>query len=513
MTARASPDRPWPIWVRPMSMAVLVFLMVFGVELASFTLSIDEEISAVDAGSPAAWLAQGRWGMEAINLLLPDYQSIPVLSTLLFGVGLLYATWCGLRDFRLRGQSAEIYAVIHAGFPLWLHIAEFNTFAAGFGVGIAAAAAGSGLAVRATTWRHRAAAAGLLAFAIAVYQTLAPYALLYACFALLATGEDTPSISVAARARELLRRAIPVAATLLAGVVVYWLVQRAATWVFRVPGAYIDYYWRVDQLRANPRATLTVAMRALGDYLSGRQELYLGHGGGVLALTWCGLLPLAAMAGDRSRASNQRYLLTLFGVVAGLVLLAGPLVLSEAKLPIRSHIVWPLLAAWLASRVDLSAAPRWRMLPRVALAYFAIAACSIGAMLFHTEQAVRDADAAFARQLAPAVFSAAAPGARRPVPFTLVGTRVFPTGGQLRRAGVFGSSFFEHDGGNVRRVALYMRTLGTDGLLPVWLGNRPDLLPAAHSMPIWPAPGSVQRVNGVVIVKIGPPSQQQLNPG
>lgn len=513
MSASAPPERPWPMWACPMSMAVLVFLMVFGVELASFTLSIDEEISAVDANPPAIWLAQGRWGMQAINLLLPEYQSIPVLSTLLFGVGLLYATWCGLRDFRLRGQSAEAYAVIHAGFPLWLHIAEFNTFAAGFGVGIAAAAAGGGLAVRATIWRQRVAAAGLLACAIAVYQTLALYALLYACFALLATNEGTSSISVAARARGLLRSAIPVAATLLAGVVVYWLVQRAATWAFRVPGTYIDYYWRADQLRANPRGTFAVAMRALGGYVGGRQELYLGHGSGVLALTWCGLLPLAAMAGDRGRASNLRYLLTLVGAVAGLVLLAGPLVLSAAKLPIRSHIVWPLLAAWLASRVDLSAAPRWRMLPRIALAYFAITACSIGAMLFHTEQAVRDADAAFARQLAPAVFAAAAPDARGPIRFTLVGAHAFPTGGQLRRAGVFGSSFFEHDGGNVRRVALYMRTLGIDGLLPVWLGSRPDLLPAAHSMPAWPAAGSVRRVNGVVIVKIGPPSQQQLNPG
>ena len=83
----------------------------------------------------------------------------------------------------------------------------------------------------------------------------------------------------------------------------------------------------------------------------------------------------------------------------------------------------------------------------------------------------------------------------------------------LLLAGVFGASFFEHDGGNVRRVALYMRTLGIDGLWPVWLGNRPDLLPAARAMPTWPAPGSVLRVNGVVIVKIGPPTPQQLNPG
>ena len=111
------------------------------------------------------------------------------------------------------------------------------------------------------------------------------------------------------------------------------------------------------------------------------------------------------------------------------------------------------------------------------------------------------------------LLDAAGPGATAPVPFTLVGTQAFPTGGQVRRAGVFGASFFEHDGGNVRRVALYMRTLGIDGLWPVWLGNRPDLLPAARSMPTWPAPGSVRRVNGVVIVKIGPPTPQQLNPG
>ena len=212
MTESARPDGPWPAWVRPMSMAFVVFLMVYGVELGGFTLSIDEEVSAFDANPPAVWLAQGRWGMEALNLLLPAYQSVPVLSTLLFGAGLLYATWCGLRDLRLRGRQAEAFAVIHAGFPLWLHIAEFNTLAGGFGIGIAAAAAGVGCGLRATDVRGRSGAILLLAFAVSVYQTLALYALLLACLALLAEDPDDASASFAAQTRALARRAAPMAA-------------------------------------------------------------------------------------------------------------------------------------------------------------------------------------------------------------------------------------------------------------------------------------------------------------
>jgi len=55
-----------------------------------------------------------------------------------------------------------------------------------------------------------------------------------------------------------------------------------------------------------------------------------------------------------------------------------------------------------------------------------------------------------------------------------------------------------------------MNPQGVAGFVPVPLAQRLDLLPVAHEMPSWPAAGSVKLVNGVIIVKLGAPTGQQL---
>jgi hypothetical protein len=294
---------------------------------------------------------------------------------------------------------------------------------------------------------------------------------------------------------------------------VYWLTQQAALRALGVQMAYIDVYLQTERLRADPRSVLMPAMQALGGYLTGRDPMYLGLGAGVLFLSWLGLLPLSAVFGDRASPYRIRFLMTLSVVFLALALIAVAFVLSAGTLPIRAHVAMPLLAAWLASRIAIPSGVRWRSACWAGLAYYAIVVCSIGSSLFYTERLVRDADAALTQQLVPAMLEVAGAKPETPVAFTLVGQFQLPAEGQIQRAGVFGTSFYEHDGGNVRRVALYMKTLGIRGFDPVWLGNRPDLIPAAQSMPAWPQRGSIRRVNGVVVVKLGAPTPPQLSPG
>jgi hypothetical protein len=275
----------------------------------------------------------------------------------------------------------------------------------------------------------------------------------------------------------------------------------------------VDVYWQVDRLRADPRGSSIAIARAVADYINGRQSMYLGWGAGVLFLTWLGFFPTAMLSGDRHQGAIVRLLAFWCVVLVGIAVIAIPFVLSVGTLPIRAHVAWPLLAAWLASRVTVPSGARWRLACGVALAYYAIVVCSIGASLFYTERLVRAADAALTQRLVPVMLGAVDTRAAGPIPFTLVGQFSLPAEGQIQRAGVFGTSFYEHDGGNVRRVALYMKTLGISGFDPVWLGSRPDLIPTAHAMPTWPAPGSIRLVDGVVIVKLGAPTPSQLSPG
>ncbi|UHQ22668.1 glucosyltransferase domain-containing protein [Lysobacter sp. 5GHs7-4] len=505
-TAFAQPQA----WNGPVLAAAVVFLLVYGVELSHFTLSKDEEVASFATDTALTWLSQGRWGMSLLTWLLPNFEAIPLLSTALFGTGLIFAASRAIDDFRLSTPRAYVYAIVHTGFPLWLHIAEFNTFAAGFGFGLAAAALGGGLAVRSRTWRDRIAAIALLAFAVSIYQTLAIYIVLYILLTVHAEFEADPDGSASARTRELVGKTLVSAGVFVGAFIACWMVQRIALRVTGIQMAYVDMYLQWDRLRADPAGSLTVAAQALSAYLCGTHPIYLGWGAAVLALSWLGLLPLWRLLRGGGGNGLQQWTSTWLVAILGVALVAAPFVLSVGTLPARAHIAWPLLAAWLATRSVPIAIPRLPTAYALVLAYYSVVVASIGSSLFYTEQLARAADAALTQRLAPAIVEAAGAGTNGTIPFALSGQFYLPVDGQMKRAEVFGTSFYEHDGGNVRRVALYMKLQGFNGLDPVWLGNRPDLIPAAQSMPTWPAPGSVRRVNGVVIVKLGPPTPRQL---
>lgn len=505
MTAPSMPaTRPaWPM--AHVALACVVFLLVYGAELGGFTLSIDEEIASIDGASATTWLAQGRWGMALLTALLPPVWAVPVVATVLFGAGLVYAALRGVADLRLEAWPARAFIVLHVAFPVWLHLGEFSTLAPGIGAGVAAAACGAGLAVRARQPGEQVLAVLLVAFATGVYQTLGLYAVLYALMALHAGSGDVAT----AGWRPLAARTLRTLAVLVCALALYVVVQRALAAAFDVPRQYIDVYWKLDALRASPAAVLGDGLSALWPFLSGAHPTYLGLGAAVLALPWLGLVPtwLAAVPRGGRGACLGLFLLVL---VAGLVLVAVPFVLSAGTLPIRAHVALPLLAAWMASRTRL---PALRFAPAAAavvLAYVVVACATIGATLFHLDRLARDADAALASTLVPAIRNAAGDTGAAPVAFTLSGAVDYPDRGTLRRVGVFGTSFFGHDQGNVHRVRLYLQTLGVDRLESVPLGTRPDLVAEAARMPSWPAPGAVRQVNGVVIVKLGPATPPQL---
>lgn len=498
-------------WHIPLAVGVAVFLLVYGSELGQFTLSIDEEAASFPQRPfETAWLRQGRWGMALLSLVLPAFQAIPLLSTLLFGAGLVYAAVRAALDLRLKGVRASLFVGVLVGFPLWPHIAEFNTLAGGFGFGIAAAAFGAGLATRARTAPEYAMAVAAMAFAVSVYQTLAIFLVVYAGLALHALHAGRLRDGGSPWATAPLRTAVAAAASIAAAALAYWLVQRAALGLTGGSVQYIDVYWQADRLRAAPGETLTLAARGLAAYVSGQHPIYLGDGMRLLLPVWLGLLPWCLLT-PPAHSAWRRLALFWVTLAAVLAVVLVPFALSGGSLPARAHIAWPLVAAWLASRITWPDEWRPRSLPWLLLGYYALCAGSIGASLFHADRHARTADAVLSQDLiARALLEA---DTDRDIPFTLVGRTTHPAGGAIRRAEVFGTSFYEHDRGNVCRVWLYWRTLGQHRFTPLWLGNRPDLVAAAAGMPAWPAKGAVRRVNGVVVVKLSEPTPRQLQPG
>lgn len=489
-------------------LAAIVFLVTYGVELFDFGLSIDEEAATYVTDNVQSALGQGRWGISLILLCIPSLGAIPLIASLLFGLGLLYATWRAFEDFALSRRQAYVFAAIHVAFPMWLHIVQFSTLASSFGIGLAAAAAGAGLAAHGTGWR-RVLGALLIAFAISVYQTLALYSSLYVVFCLYAVliqqngGRPTKAFW---------RQAGGALLALAASAVLYVVIQKLGLWALQTKISYVDVFFQADRLLREPGP----ASRAILEYVwllaSGRHSAYLGWGGAVMFLPWLGLLPIALPGRDTDRKREfSSWLWVLVVAAIGLAILAVPTVLSVATLPLRAYVALPLLAGWLASRVTFAPWTKPAYLHAAALGYFVLVSASISARLFYSDQVVHNADVALTHQLMHAIERTADKSATGgAVPFALVGTRRYGFDGQLKRTEQFGASFYEQDGGNVYRVAYFMKIQGAEMFQPVWLGHRPELIPAAKQMPIWPADGSVRLVNGVVLVKIGHPTPEQL---
>ena len=69
-------------------LAAVIFLS-YGYEIFNFNLTIDEEIHAGHGGQWLTWIAQGRWGMGAINNLLVPNPVVPVTSLFVGLLGLV----------------------------------------------------------------------------------------------------------------------------------------------------------------------------------------------------------------------------------------------------------------------------------------------------------------------------------------------------------------------------------------------------------------------------------------
>jgi hypothetical protein len=509
LPAAANPARTLPsdIGYGPVLLAIAMFVLVYGVEIFSFGLSIDEEIATFLADQGQTWVQQGRWGMALVTVALPNFEAIPLLSTVLFGAGLVFATWRAIGDFALTRSQAYLFAAVHVGFPVWLHIAQFNTLAAGFGFGIAAAVLGGAAATRGGI-RGAIVGALLIAFATSVYQTLALYVLLYIVLYVHASALATRSASAAGGivVRPSISRLATAATIWVAGLLVYWLVQKTTQTLIHADMSYVGGFIQLDRLRTDPRASMWTILLFLKSLLGASHPIYLSWGAGVLFLSWLGLLPVGVLARKNRRDGIVQWLWVLVVATIGICLVAVPTILSVGSLPIRAYVGLPLLAAWLASRCAAIPMPALRW---AAIGYFAVVATSIGATLFYTDQVVHNADAALTQRLVPEIQKAGT-GLGPNIPFTLVGQHAFPIAGQLQRAELFGTSFYEKDGGNVYRVAYFMQLQGASGLVPVALSQRPDLFPAARAMPSWPAEGSVNLVNGVVVVKLSGPTAQQM---
>ena len=484
-------------------------LLVYGSELAHFSLSVDEELFSY-AGD-MAWkiaVAQGRWGLGAIAYVFPGTAAIPFLPTALFCATLatsavLFAA-CLVRSRR----RALVFVAMFVSCPIWPHIVEFN-ISWGIGIGLLATA-GALLCLRTGRASGVASAVALLTLATSIYQAVLVLFVAVALLRLLVPSERASHANWrsgwAIHGRETGFAAAAVAA--LAAGILYVVTSKAALVLTGIKLSYVQNFFRWSDLISLHGTGLRMAQIRLFRLALGTDPIYLGRGLAVLLLPAFGLLValVAALGPGKTRVAWRLSGAAVVAAVAAV--LAAPLLISGGGAPARSMLAVPAAYAFLAAW----AFGRHRLLDTVCSVALGLALLNnawISTSLFYTDTLARQRDAVLAADLIPKIEAIRVTSGAKTARVTVVGSLRYESGGPFHRVENFGTSFFEHGGGSVFRILSYLRLMGLEHAIPIRYSDLPQAHPRIEQMPAWPLEGAVAPVDGVVVVKLGEPTYKQ----
>jgi hypothetical protein len=95
-------------------------------------------------------------------------------------------------------------------------------------------------------------------------------------------------------------------------------------------------------------------------------------------------------------------------------------------------------------------------------------------------------------------------------PMELVGVRELLPTPFIPHREVIGTSFYYWSAGDIQRVTDLLMTMGITDYQPANQQQRLSVVEQAQAMPSWPHEGSVDVINGIIVVKIGPYNPHQI---
>jgi hypothetical protein len=477
---------------------LVLLLLLYGYEIFNFSLSIDEEAFA--QSSIHATVAQGRWAGGLLGFLTPWMGNMPMLSTVFFCAGLGVSS-CVLARMLFRKHSAQwAFVGLSVSSPFWPHIAEFNPLAWQVGVGCVLLT----LAMLFSLAKDRLSyvwAAGLLAFATGIYQSLYLWFLVLLCVQHVSVliGAAPDNVPGKHQGFRWLRKSIGIA---VGGLLGYVAIQKLFLAVLSEKLAYIQKFVTLDDWTRFPAVTFARTFQRCQNLLIGADPIYLGYGKVLTVLPLLGLLMLVVRLIVR-RAPLSRRLLGGVSILAALGLSMAPVIMSGGTIPARAILCWIPVTAFLAA-CALSDSGRFEKPLLALLAMTLLFSSWVTVSLFYSDHIARQRDELLAARIMARVDRIVPDPLAKRIPFVVVGAVPFGSWYSFHKVEIFGTSFFEHVGGDPFRIEAYLHLLGVDTLEPHRITEFPALLPAIDDMPDWPAANSVAIVNGVLVIKLGP---------
>ncbi|ADK83734.1 hypothetical protein Deba_0359 [Desulfarculus baarsii DSM 2075] len=475
--------------------------------LANFTLSTDDELAALRL-NPVGWVAQGRWFAYLVEKYLLPQPVLPYLPELIFNVTIAFSYMLIVRGHNLSFNWRVYLAFpIFCTFPTWPFLSGFCANLPSAGLGLLFISLAFYIFVRSNYSFTNAASARwtilsiavqslLIAMAFAAYQSLF---LLYvaagsgAILLRLIAPDEQPDVHVKLAFSTFIRLML----TGLLGFMLYLAINFLFQRFFATGSEYIAGFFRPDHFFNDPSRVLKLVLSEALTFYSGSARKFSDNLTAVMALSVaaCACVVLKSLPQPKKLLSSLFFFSATLLAPFALTLAAGGVV------PSRTFVSLPYVV-WLLAIVTLTA--------KRASAIFICAAIVI-AVTFQsirtTSQYAAASSITLARDkvLAADIYRRMAELGFDPKQQLVIDVfgisefnNIFP-----RREGL-GSSFFEwNQVGNVRRIGSLLTMLGYGNVKGLGNDLRPKYTDAFKKMRPWPAVGSVAKVDGVFLIKLG----------
>ncbi len=479
----------------------LIAVFFYFTELATFTISIDDEISLV-AKHFSGWIGQGRWTNYLLYEYLIPQGVLPYFPHLMFvlGISLSYLFVLRAHDLKVNMYTVAVFPIFCA-FPTWILIAAYHANITSVALGILLLS----IAVYIFRWcfierliKDKILNASyltgvfciqsvLIATALGTYQSLI---FVFACMGLgiilFIALNQTMSLT------KLIKALVGLGILLFSSLIIYYIINKLALYLTNTEVGYINIFY-------NPQLFLTAPLSVIGDILHDMQKVYLGsstlYGASLGAIGGLLVLGLGTILLNPQKSG---YLILCFLMMLApfsLHVIAG----GSYSLPTRSLLAVPYVLWFFALLAAMDLRPIIRGLAAILLIIGTLQMLYIISLYSANAQVAQKHDELLAQSLYQEIAKANPSFNRNKIyPVCFFGVKTVKTFYPKELTSAIGDSIFSMN--ESRRFVFYMNFLGFDNL-EILEDVRFD--PYFKTMPTWPANGSVKVVDGVTLIKLG----------
>ena len=499
--------------VKHLSILFLIAIIFNIYPLANFSLSIDDETAAVRQ-SPEDWIAQGRWTIYLIERFVLPQPVMPFFPDLLFLIFLTISYYLILLSHCLKVDwRAYFIFPIFCCFPIWAFITAFYSNTPALGMGF--------MLVSLVVFLHFDKSQGadrdtylnvgvfsilsrglLLAIAIGCYQSLIMAYVVIAAGSYLYNLLFTVNRSDGIRHLKKGAECVLIAVT---GSLLYVIINKIAqSQIASQDGSFWESYSQLDLFFKDPGFVISKVFQEIIFFYSGSIEKF---GSSLSVLGIVSVLALIVCVNRFSKKSWTQVGISLFLMLIILITPFSLNLFSNGMMPTRTFVGIPyvvFLMILILMSVERLLFKGIAVILSLSLLFQVV---SINSLYAATGRLALDHDRSLAYQIYDRIgqLTPDYKKTHQTLFLDVYGKKsvINPFASMAKAySTTIGASFFEWDGGNIWRMAIFMKLLGLENIQPVDSEQRKRNTEAFKEMSVWPAKGAVQLIGDTFLVKL-----------